>query len=103
MTLGMGYADAVKVLGGSSRAVTVLDGLVGGLMLTASGTGVSWVLNLFDAKGEFSRLSQDLVTTGLVRARGLNRYSRGQRLEAAHGIVVVSSYFHTLSTASQPV
>ncbi len=102
MTSGVSYADAVKVLGGSNSAVSALDRLTGGLLLAASVTGAPLVLSLFDPKNELGRLSGELVNNGLVRVRGLNRFERGQRLEAAHSIIVVSAYFDALAQAGLP-
>ncbi|HEV2637512.1 MAG TPA: hypothetical protein VGX23_20340 [Actinocrinis sp.] len=62
MARELSYADAVKLLGGTdSRVVAALDRLTGGLLLTATGGGSVLALNLFDAEGEFAKLSGEEV------------------------------------------
>lgn len=99
----LGYADAVKLLGGvDSRVVAALDRLTGGLLLAASAGGGALVLNLFEAKGELARLSGELVSGLGACMRGLGRFDRTERLVAAHKVVVITAYFEALSTARLP-
>ncbi|MEY9931698.1 hypothetical protein ABH926_006347 [Catenulispora sp. GP43] len=99
----LGYADAVKLLGGvDSRVVAALDRLTGGLLLAASVSGSTFALNLFEPKGELARLSGELVTGLADRMRGLGRFDRTQRLVAAHKVVVITAYFEALSSARLP-
>jgi hypothetical protein len=56
---GLGYADAVRLLGGKdNRIVTALDKITGGILLGAA-VGVPALLGWFEARAEFARLSQD--------------------------------------------
>jgi hypothetical protein len=64
--------------------VTMLDRLLGGLLLGATGGGSEFVLSLFDAKGELARLSGGLVHGLSTRLHGLSRFDRTERLTAAH-------------------
>lgn len=103
MSKGLSYADAVKLLGGAdSRVVAALDKLVGGLLLGATGGGGQFVLNLFDAKGELARLSEELVHGLGTRLRGLGRFDRTERLAAAHKVIVLTAYFETLAKVGWP-
>lgn len=93
----------MKLLGEQSSAtVTALDRLAGGLLLVASASGVSGALGLLEAKNEFAQLSQDLVRGLSNRIRGLGRFSRSERLAAAHAILVVSAYFETFAKMPLP-
>lgn len=75
------YQDAVKLLGGDSEIVKLLD------QLSATGLLVGG-LDLLGARAEIVRLSKELVGTIRNRVQGLHRADRTRLLEAAHGIVV---------------
>jgi hypothetical protein len=93
MAQGLRYADAVKLLGGASPAVKAVDNLLGGALAVATGGGSEVALSLFDAKAEVIRLGHVVADKLQDRVRGLGRYDRSSRLQAAHGILVVSSFF----------
>lgn len=99
----LSYADAVRLLGGNdNRVVRALDRLTGGLLLAATGGGASFVLSLFDAKGELARLSDELVSGLGDRLSGLGRFDRTERLDAAYKVIVIGAYFDAVATASLP-
>jgi hypothetical protein len=101
--VGLSYADAVHLMGGrESRTVAALDRLTGGLLLAASAAGAGFALSLFNAKGELARLSAELVQGLGQRARGLDRFSRTERLAAAHSVVALTAYFEVLAGADLP-
>lgn len=84
------YADAVKLLGGTDPAV---GNLLGGVLSLATAGGSEAALSWFDAKNEMVRLGH-LVTGGLRDSvRGYGRFDRNQRLQAAHAVLVVTSFF----------
>ncbi|WP_305883952.1 NACHT domain-containing NTPase [Crossiella sp. SN42] len=88
----LSYRDAVRLLdGGQSPAVTWLDRLASGAMLAAA-PGAEEVLSWFDAKSDLVRHGHDLVTGLSGRLRGLHRFDRTQRLEAAHAIIVTTAF-----------
>ncbi|MFI5912570.1 NACHT domain-containing protein [Dactylosporangium sp. NPDC051541] len=96
------YADAVRLLTGGTDVVTVLGRLAGGVLL-ASVPFAGDALALFDAKGEANALLRDL----LGRAPGRIRAARGRRhyelIEAAHAILVISSFFDALAEVDGPL
>ena len=99
MKRGLSYSDAAKLLGGTdSRIVAAIDKLAGGILLAASASGVGLVLVLFDAKAEFARLSADLVSSLSDKFRGLDRFSKSQRLAAALAVLVLAAYFEELDS-----
>jgi NACHT N-terminal Helical domain 7 len=96
------YADAAKYLGGTdSKVVTAIDRLLGGALLTGSGLDLWGLLGWFDAKAEFIRLSHDLVHS--VSGRAVSRYTRTQRLHAAHTIIVVTAFFESFDELETPL
>ena len=98
----LSYTEAARLLGGQqSRVVDALDTLTGGAMLGAS-VAVPAVLSLFDARVEFIRLSHQLVRNLAERRSGLSRYSRTERLAAAHRVIVVTAFFEALAEADLP-
>jgi hypothetical protein len=104
VTRGLCYSDAVTLLGGQgNKTIAALDRLMGGLLLVASAGGSGFVVNLFDAKGELVRLSHELVSGLSERLRGLGRFSRSERLAAAHAVVVLEAYFEVLSKVDLPI
>jgi hypothetical protein len=96
MSQGLKYADAVKLLGGASPAVKAMDDLLGGALAVATGGGSELALGLFDAKAEVIRLGHVVAGKLHETVRGLGRYDRSSRLQAAHGILVVTSFFDAL-------
>ncbi|UBU18116.1 NACHT domain-containing protein [Nonomuraea gerenzanensis] len=87
------YTNAVRILGADTGLADALDRLTGGLLLAATGGGSQLALSLFDAKGELARLSRQLGTGLGDRLRGLDRFSRTQRIAAAHTVIVVTAFF----------
>ncbi|MEV4347339.1 hypothetical protein AB0J83_23030 [Actinoplanes sp. NPDC049596] len=86
------YAQAVKLLTGDIDAAAVLGRVVGGALLLAapfSATALSW----FDAKGEANSLLTDLVGRAPARIRASRGKSHYELIEAAHTVLVLSSYF----------
>ncbi|MEV4254584.1 ATP-binding protein [Spirillospora sp. NPDC049652] len=102
MARGLSYKDAVKILGGGSPVVEALDRLMGGVLLTATAGGSELALSLFDAKGELGRLSHELVSGLSDRMRGLSRFSRTERLEAARKVIMLAAFFDALAEADLP-
>ncbi len=96
------YAEAVKVLGGKDHpVVAAMDKALGGALLAGS-LGLWQVLELFDAKPDFTRLFSELATRLSDKRRGLSRYDRTQRLAAAHAIVVMTAFFEELQGLGLP-
>jgi hypothetical protein len=101
--VGVSYADAVRLLGGSgSRVVTALDRLTGGLLLAATAAGSGLALSLFEARAEFVQLGGELIAGLEARIRGLDRFRRSERLAAAHAVIVLTAFFDALEGASLP-
>jgi hypothetical protein len=101
--MGLSYADAVVLAGGrNSRTVAALDHLTGGVLLAAAATGAGFALSLFDAKSELARLSDEVVRKVGQRLRKVDRFTRSQRLAAAHSVLVLSAYFDALAGGGLP-
>lgn len=93
----LGYGDAVKLLGGGeSRVLTALSNLAGAALTAFSAGGSATALGLFDLKGEVDRMGRDAVGALRDRVRGLDRFSRTELLEAAHTVIVITSFFEAL-------
>jgi hypothetical protein len=100
----LSYGDAVRLLGGQdSKIVSVLDKVAGGVLLGGAAVGVPGMVALFGAKAEAVRLGHELVRKLSERRGGLSRYSRTQRLEAAHAVLVVTAYLEALEETELPV
>ena len=102
MRKGLGYRDAVTLLGGDTPALAALDRALAGALSVATGGVSSAVLNVFDAQGRIIRLGRDVVAGLRDRLRGAGHVDRMQRLEAAHAVIVVTAYFECLATAPLP-
>src|SRR5690349_7421739 len=99
----LSYADAVKLLREpDSRIADALDKITGGALLGAV-IAVPDALNWLDARAEFAQLSGELVSRLPDRLKGLSRFSRTQRIEAAHAVVVIAAYFEAFSQIELPV
>ncbi|WP_053734388.1 NACHT domain-containing NTPase [Nocardia sp. NRRL S-836] len=97
------YADAVRLLGKRESAlVTALDRLAGFTLLGGAAGGVSELLGWFDAKTDFVRLSHELLVKAGEKRSGLSRYSRTERLHAAHTVIVVVALFEAFEQVELP-
>ncbi|WP_439658042.1 NACHT domain-containing protein [Lentzea sp. HUAS TT2] len=89
------YNEAVKILGGRDHPViAAMDKVLGGALLAGS-LGLWQVLDLFDAKPDFLRLSNELISKVSAKRRGVSRYTRTQQLHAAHAVVVMTAFFES--------
>jgi hypothetical protein len=96
------YEDALRIAGDRNPGFQdKWAKITRGLELGAS-VGAPTVLGWLASTSEFVKLSGDLVRYLSERHSGLSRHSRTQRLEAAHAIIVVASYFESLSKADFP-
>jgi hypothetical protein len=104
MARGLSYRDAAVLLGGGpeTKVVAALDKLVGGVLLVATAGGSGFALSLFDAKAELFKLCTDLIGGLGERVRGLNRYDRTRRLEAAHAVAVMAAFFEVVARLELP-
>jgi hypothetical protein len=90
------YNEAVKILGGGEHPIiAAMDKLLGGALLAGS-LGLWEVLDLFDAKPDFIKLSNALLSKISAKRRGVSRYTRTQQLHAAHAVLVMTSFLETL-------
>ncbi|XVV11219.1 NACHT domain-containing protein [Actinoplanes sp. CA-131856] len=97
------YAEAVRLLLGAPDAATVAGRrAAGGLLLAVAPLAPEVVLSLFDAKGEANNLLRDLVGRAPARIRGARGKRHYELLEAAHGIVVLSSFFDAVAEVHGP-
>ncbi|MGW5262415.1 NACHT domain-containing protein [Microbispora sp. NPDC004025] len=93
MRKGIGYADAVRLLGQESTLAKVLTGTL---------VGAVPVLSLLDVKDEAVRLAGEASGRLRDRLTGLNRYDRTARLEAAQTVLVVAAFFEALGELPLP-
>ncbi|MEV6608437.1 ATP-binding protein [Kutzneria sp. NPDC051319] len=104
MARGLSYRDAAVLLGGGpeTTVVAALDKLFGGALLTASVFSPALALSLFDAKAELFKISNELIGGLGDRVRGLSRYDRTRRLEAANAVAEMAAFFDCLSEIGLP-
>jgi hypothetical protein len=93
---GLTYLDAVKLLGGAGPLMKAADNLLGGALAVATAGGSEAAVSLFDAKTEVVRLGHLVAEKITDVVRGQARFNRSERLRAAHGVLVVSSFFTAL-------
>ncbi|MER6945089.1 hypothetical protein ABT294_13785 [Nonomuraea sp. NPDC000554] len=104
MTETLSYADALKILGcQESRLVKIVD-FAATVALTgwALAGGADVALGVSDLKNDVVRYGQDVVRRAAEWRSGGNRFTRTQRLSAAHAVIVVASYFEALGDAKLP-
>ena len=92
------------LLGGGpeTKVVAALDKACGGALLVASVFSPAVALSLFDLKSELFKLSNDLIAGLGERIRGLNRYNRTRRLEAANAVAVMAAFFECVNQVGMP-
>jgi hypothetical protein len=97
------YNEAVKILGGREHPiVAAMDKLLNGALLAGS-LGLWQVLDLFDAKPDFIRLSNELISKVSEKRRKVSRYTRTQQLHAAHAVLVMTAFFEAFEEQRLPV
>ncbi|MEV4115004.1 hypothetical protein [Nonomuraea sp. NPDC049695] len=98
------YADALRILGcKDARLVKVI-----GFASAAARTG--WALagagqlaaGLADLRNSIALYGEDVVRRMPELKSGVDRFTRTQRLAAAHAVIVVSAYFEALGEAKLP-
>ncbi|WP_436534575.1 NACHT domain-containing protein [Actinoplanes sp. HUAS TT8] len=91
----LSYAEAVRLLVGGEDPVEIIGRVAGGAMLLLapfSETVLSW----FDAKGEANNILRDLLGRAPARIRAAKGRSHFELIEAAHTVLVISSFFDAL-------
>ena len=102
MTRTFTYADAVRLLGGNTvTGVEWMDRITRGTLRGLT-LGMSDVLTCFGVQSELARLGRDLVRNVADQRRGLSRFDRTQRIQAAHSVIVITAYFEALRSAELP-
>ncbi|CAM3665839.1 NACHT domain-containing NTPase [Kibdelosporangium persicum] len=97
------YRDVAILLGGrQNKLIAALDKITSGVLLGGM-VKVEDLLSWFDAKSDFVRLSNDLLGHLSENRRSLRRFSRTQRIEAAHTVIVMAAFFETLDEFDLPV
>jgi hypothetical protein len=96
MSRGLRYSDAVTLLGGSGPLLRAADRAAGAALTLATAGGSDLALSLFDARSEAVKLGEAALGRLSDRVRGLKRYDRSRRLQAAHGVLVVTAFFEAL-------
>lgn len=88
--VGLTYDDALRLLGkGDSKVIRWADRL---RSLASVGTAVAGFGDLFDLGDELMRWARGIQRHFDERAIGAGRYDRTQLIEAAHAVLVVSSF-----------
>lgn len=102
MRRGLGYRDAVRLLGGDPPLLAALDRAGGAALSLATGGLSDTVLGVFNAQARILRLGRGVAAGLRDRLTGAGRVTRSQRLEAAHAVIVVTAYFEALDEAGLP-
>ncbi|MER5264654.1 hypothetical protein ABTZ99_21525 [Actinosynnema sp. NPDC002837] len=96
MRRSFSYRDAVKLLGGDTGLVKLLDHASAAAVLATGG------IDLLDARTEVVRVGKQVLSSVRERVSGLHRVDRTRLLEAAHGILVVTSFFEAVDELKLP-
>lgn len=97
MSRGLSFRDAAALVGETHPVFKALDRILGGALLVATAGGSEAASALFDAKSEFIDKATSLGQSLLDAGRGLDRFGRAQRTEAANSVLIVASFFETLA------
>jgi NACHT N-terminal Helical domain 7 len=97
------YPDAVKLLGPvDSKVLAAFERIAGGALLAAAAFGMPQALALLEARTEVAQLGQKLIQGLGEKLSGRARYSRTERLLAAHSVIVVTAFFDALARTEFP-
>lgn len=92
------YADAARLLGAAEDPIVKILGAVSGAAAAVVTMGTLANHDFLGLRGELIRWGNAAVTGLRERMNGVRRFDRTQRLEAAHAIVVVTSFYEALDT-----
>ncbi|MFD0199622.1 MULTISPECIES: NACHT domain-containing protein [Saccharothrix] len=90
------YRDAVKLLGGDTGLVKLVDHASAATVLAMGG------IDLLDARTEVVRVGKQVLSSVRERVTGLHRVERTRLLEAAHAVLVITAFFETLDDIGLP-
>ncbi|MFC4116174.1 NACHT domain-containing protein [Nonomuraea zeae] len=98
------YADALRILGCKDARLVKVVGFASAAARTgwALAGGGQLVSGLSDMRGDIVRYGEDVVRRLPELKNGVDRFTRTQRLAAAHAVVVVAAYFEALGEAKLP-
>ncbi|GAA3600567.1 hypothetical protein GCM10022419_100890 [Nonomuraea rosea] len=98
------YADALRILGCKDGRLVKVVGFASAAARTgwALAGGGQLVSGLADMRGDIVRYGEDVVHRLPDLKSGVDRFTRTQRLAAAHAVVVVAAYFEALGEAKLP-
>ncbi|MEU8015980.1 hypothetical protein AB0B74_08440 [Micromonospora parva] len=110
MTPALTYQGALRLLGRHDlKALTLLDGLLGGVILAAGpisfggAQAAAFLWGAVDQKNEAVRLLRGLVTAGAGRLSGATGRDRFELLQAAHTAIVGAALFEAWQARLGPV
>jgi predicted kinase len=92
----LSYADAARLLGATDHPLIRIFGAASGAVTAAATMGTLADADFFALRGELIKWGNTAVTGLHERMTGVSRLDRTQRLEAAHAIVVVTSFYEAL-------
>ncbi|SDI38933.1 NACHT domain-containing protein [Nonomuraea jiangxiensis] len=98
------YADALRILGCKDGRLVKVVGFSAAAKRTgwALAGGGQLVLGLRDMREGIVRYGEDVIRRLPELKSGVDRFTRTQRLAAAHAVIVVSAYFEALGEAKLP-
>jgi len=91
------YDSAVRLLGGDTKAIRLLD------TLSAATTVLVGGIDLLEARAEIIRIGKDVIKSIDARIQGLNRADRTHLLEASHSVIVIAAFFEALDGLDLPI
>ncbi|WFE63549.1 hypothetical protein [Micromonospora sp. WMMD714] len=110
MAPALTYQGALRLLGRhDSKALTLLDGLLGGVILAAGpaafggAQAAAFLWGAVDQKNEVVRLLRGLVAAGVGRLSGASGRDRFELLQAAHTAIVGAALFEAWEARLGPV
>ncbi|MFI7612299.1 NACHT domain-containing protein [Nonomuraea terrae] len=99
------YADALRILGCKDGRLVKVVGFASTAARTGyalAGSGQLATTSLRDMREAIVAFGEDVVRRMPEPRRGVDRFTRTQRLAAAHAVIVVSAYFEALGEARLP-
>ncbi|MEU1728762.1 hypothetical protein [Nonomuraea sp. NPDC005692] len=98
------YADALRVLGCKEGRLVKVVGFAAAAARTgwALAGGGLLTMGLADLRSDVVRYGEEVIRRLPELKSGVDRYTRTQRLAAAHAVIVVSAWFEALGEAKLP-
>ena len=102
MLTGITFNDAARILGANRKAQAYLRQGTGAVLAAAS-ISIPAMAAFLGTCSDFVGFCGQLILSLQEKKRGISRWTRTERLQAANGLLVISAFFKAMNEANLPI